>query len=224
MNPICQCCGRDLEIADESEGLPAYCDACGQHSGVMCAALKEVRDGWIVTDRHARECEKRHKFFRNEVERLAHKYVVYYEDIEMPNTASAFDEILQLARALWSAADQLPATGAAEMRDRILRLIPEVGTRLIDAGVSPSFALEARSLLLALQVQIAARTEPRDAPKSKPNASSVYGRCPKCGQPGLYRERRLNGNDTCIAGHIYPSREAVSASAPKGDTAGGREE
>ncbi len=37
----------------------------------------------------------------------------------------------------------------------------------------------------------------------------VYGFCPKCGKPGVSRERRLNGNDTCEAGHVYPSRDAA---------------
>lgn len=35
-----------------------------------------------------------------------------------------------------------------------------------------------------------------------------YGFCPICGAPGVSRERRPNGNDTCQNGHVYPSREA----------------
>lgn len=38
-----------------------------------------------------------------------------------------------------------------------------------------------------------------------------YGYCPKCGQPGHERERRPNGDDTCVAGHKYPSRDAIRA-------------
>lgn len=38
---------------------------------------------------------------------------------------------------------------------------------------------------------------------------SDYGYCPICGAECLRRERRLNGNDTCKNGHVYPSREAV---------------
>lgn len=38
---------------------------------------------------------------------------------------------------------------------------------------------------------------------------AVYGYCPKCGAPGVMRERRLNGNDTCEKGHVYPSASAV---------------
>ncbi len=37
-----------------------------------------------------------------------------------------------------------------------------------------------------------------------------YGRCPHCGAAGVSRERRLNGNDTCAGGHVYPSCAAVS--------------
>jgi hypothetical protein len=35
------------------------------------------------------------------------------------------------------------------------------------------------------------------------------GLCPACGAPGRLRERRPNGNDTCAAGHVYPSRDAI---------------
>lgn len=37
-----------------------------------------------------------------------------------------------------------------------------------------------------------------------------YGICPVCGGAGLSRERRPNGNDKCVNGHVYPSREARS--------------
>lgn len=32
-----------------------------------------------------------------------------------------------------------------------------------------------------------------------------YGYCPKCSSPSISRERRINGNDKCDRGHIYPS-------------------
>jgi hypothetical protein len=35
-----------------------------------------------------------------------------------------------------------------------------------------------------------------------------YGYCPHCGKAGVSRERRLEGNDTCESGHVYPSRAA----------------
>lgn len=38
--------------------------------------------------------------------------------------------------------------------------------------------------------------------------NDVYGLCPICGAPGVTRERRPGGNDTCKAGHCYPSRDA----------------
>lgn len=65
----------------------------------MCAALKESREGWMATDRSARDSAKRYEFFRSEVARIAQKYVEFYGEQDMPNTSSAFDEILQLARA-----------------------------------------------------------------------------------------------------------------------------
>ena len=36
-----------------------------------------------------------------------------------------------------------------------------------------------------------------------------YGRCPHCGGKVTLRERRINGNDTCEDGHVYPSRCSV---------------
>jgi len=36
------------------------------------------------------------------------------------------------------------------------------------------------------------------------------GYCPVCGSEGVTRERRLNGDDTCIKGHKYPSKDAIS--------------
>lgn len=35
-----------------------------------------------------------------------------------------------------------------------------------------------------------------------------YGYCPRCGQPGVFRARRRNGNDRCAQGHMYPSAKA----------------
>lgn len=37
-----------------------------------------------------------------------------------------------------------------------------------------------------------------------------YGYCPYCDQPGISRERRLDGNDRCSNGHIYPSAQALT--------------
>ena len=42
-----------------------------------------------------------------------------------------------------------------------------------------------------------------------------YGICPVCGGAGLSRERRPNGNDKCVNGHVYPSREAMKATNDK---------
>lgn len=36
----------------------------------------------------------------------------------------------------------------------------------------------------------------------------LYGYCPICGSAGNTRERRLDGNDTCINGHTYKSSDA----------------
>ncbi len=37
-----------------------------------------------------------------------------------------------------------------------------------------------------------------------------YGYCPRCGLEGITRERRPNGNDSCVNGHTYLSRDAIT--------------
>jgi hypothetical protein len=39
--------------------------------------------------------------------------------------------------------------------------------------------------------------------------AKAYGVCPQCGALCKMRERRLNGDDHCRNGHVYPSRDAV---------------
>lgn len=36
-----------------------------------------------------------------------------------------------------------------------------------------------------------------------------YGLCPKCKEEGISRERRPDGNDMCVNGHVYPSKDAI---------------
>jgi hypothetical protein len=42
----------------------------------------------------------------------------------------------------------------------------------------------------------------------------MYGYCPLCGAAGKDRERRIGGNDTCAAGHVYPSRMSLASKPP----------
>lgn len=51
---------------------------------------------------------------------------------------------------------------------------------------------------------------------------NAYGMCPKCGKPGVSRERRTDGNDTCAGGHSYPSKSAVGATGSAGKQAEAR--
>jgi hypothetical protein len=41
------------------------------------------------------------------------------------------------------------------------------------------------------------------------NRNSLYGYCPHCKSEIISRERRINGNDTCKNGHIFPSSAAL---------------
>ena len=43
--------------------------------------------------------------------------------------------------------------------------------------------------------------------KSEPDY--LYGKCPICNFPGVARERRPNGMDTCLKGHTYLSSRAI---------------
>lgn len=45
-----------------------------------------------------------------------------------------------------------------------------------------------------------------------------YGFCPHCGAEVATRERRLNGNDTCRGGHVYPSRLTLASKPPEAAT------
>lgn len=47
-----------------------------------------------------------------------------------------------------------------------------------------------------------------------------YGYCPHCGAPGKNRERRINGNDTCENGHVYPSKSSLKEPPVQGITFG----
>ena len=38
---------------------------------------------------------------------------------------------------------------------------------------------------------------------------SFYGFCPTCKGLGNTRERRFNGDDTCVNGHKYPSKDSL---------------
>jgi len=38
----------------------------------------------------------------------------------------------------------------------------------------------------------------------------MHGYCPICGSKGVSRERRINGNDTCENGHVYPSVDSLN--------------
>ena len=42
-----------------------------------------------------------------------------------------------------------------------------------------------------------------------PTTDTAYGYCPKCGARGATRERRINGFDTCVEGHKYPSADSL---------------
>lgn len=40
-------------------------------------------------------------------------------------------------------------------------------------------------------------------------SETKYGFCPKCGAKGIARERRMDGNDKCVNGHLYKSSAAT---------------
>jgi len=51
--------------------------------------------------------------------------------------------------------------------------------------------------------------KPTSDKNNKDNKYVGYGKCPICGSKGIMRERRINGNDRCEKGHVYPSRSSI---------------
>lgn len=49
----------------------------------------------------------------------------------------------------------------------------------------------------------------RQIPGEGSMVAGVYGKCPLCSAPVTIRERRLNGDDRCAAGHVFPSSRTV---------------
>lgn len=45
--------------------------------------------------------------------------------------------------------------------------------------------------------------------KVSENVEAPYGYCPHCDGKGITRERRINGDDRCSFGHVYPSTTAI---------------
>jgi len=50
---------------------------------------------------------------------------------------------------------------------------------------------------------------------AQPELEALYGYCPECGAKGTKRERRIDGNDICVNGHLYFSRKAVYPAPPQ---------
>lgn len=48
-----------------------------------------------------------------------------------------------------------------------------------------------------------------EKPERLISVTSPYGLCPTCNGVGVDRERRPNGNDTCVNRHTYPSADAL---------------
>ena len=67
-----------------------------------------------------------------------------------------------------------------------------------------------RAARAALGKRLARRVVQRVLGKAEPHSSEKhpYGYCPVCGAVGVQRERGPFGNDTCMAGHTYPSAKA----------------
>lgn len=44
-----------------------------------------------------------------------------------------------------------------------------------------------------------------------------YGYCPKCNGKVISRERRMNGNDRCENGHVFPSKKTLNEASRQTD-------
>jgi len=68
-----------------------------------------------------------------------------------------------------------------------------------------------------IQKLIDAKSEPVEVDEAATAKYRVF--CPHCYAPYAVRERRINGNDTCGNGHVYPSIDAVMLTTSDSATA-----
>lgn len=91
----------------------------------------------------------------------------------------------------------------------------EVALRVLEKSLDPA-EVEARRKAYAAYTRVRASAKERawqwgGDDVVKPEPPGAYGYCPLCGAPGVSRERRPAGNDTCGNGHTYPSRMSLVA-------------
>ena len=90
---------------------------------------------------------------------------------------------------------------AIEGLEKILHTFAKDGKVVMSSMIRNELFAEVNSLLQQTKASLA-------QPAQEPVA--MYGYCPMCGAKGVSRERRLNGNDLCASGHIYPSRDSTA--------------
>lgn len=91
-----------------------------------------------------------------------------------------------------------------------VQLKRESATPLIEAALAMAKAIEERRPWVAENTLVREARRYIGTMTQPPRVEEVpYGRCPICGGVGQFRERRLDGNDRCVHGHVYPSRDAV---------------
>lgn len=71
----------------------------------------------------------------------------------------------------------------------------QVGDELLLRQVGDGFEIE--------------NTRTRDRVPVVVESDNPYGLCPHCGAEIVKRERRINGNDTCKSGHVFPSASSI---------------
>jgi len=100
--------------------------------------------------------------------------------------------------------------------NQLLREALEEAMRILDR-VEFAMVIEDRIVGADLiRLRHLARAALTQRPAAQTEGEAPYGYCPECGAPGVMRERRPNGDDSCSNGHRYPSRTArASLPAPQ---------
>lgn len=141
------------------------------------------------------------------------------------------DRVVQVIPNTGERADEESARLAVDTRTRDLRESVDGWRRLADEqektlnlsrGEISRLEREVARLeeVLALATSLVPhRVQARRAPPTPP---APYGYCPACLAPGVFRERRMNGDDTCANGHTYPSRDAWATVDGPSEKGGGR--
>ena len=145
----------------------------------------------------------------------------FHDDAFSDNTFKLYQARALNAFSVYGLAD--PAT-ASKPRASEIRARPELARaqlvyrtlRLTEySAVSVPGNADCLALAVSRGLELPEALEAARAAAAPPGPPAApIGHCPLCGSPGVARERRPGGDDTCGKGHVYPSRSATAEPSP----------